>query len=78
MEAARALLRAFLVLDGLTRQRREGATEALARITGISMALRTAAYGRAAFSWALKRGTVQSNPFRGLTLPRRSKARGRV
>jgi len=42
------------VLDGLTRA------------GSIAMASRTAAYGRACFQWALKRGTVAANPFAAL------------
>jgi hypothetical protein len=38
---------------------RQGAGKA----RGAAMTGRTAAYGRAAFAWAVKRGTVNVNPF---------------
>lgn len=34
-----------------------------------AMAARTAAYGRACFSWAMKRGTLAANPFINLPVP---------
>jgi hypothetical protein len=33
---------------------------------------RTAAYGRAAFAWAVKRGVVHANPFADLPVPKAS------
>ena len=43
------------VLDGLARQGKQ------------AMASRTAAYGRAAYHWAVKRGSLDLNPFANLT-----------
>lgn len=65
------------VLDGLTRRRDNGAEAAPARLTGRAMAARTAAYGRAAFSWAVRRGTVRVNPFDDLPVAARTEARDR-
>jgi integrase len=45
-----------LVLDGLARDGKQ------------AMASRTAAYGRAAYHWAVKRGSLSSNPFQDLPL----------
>jgi integrase len=53
------------VLDRMARQGKE------------AMASRTAAYGRACFSWAMKRGTLEKNPFTALPLARTG-ARDRV
>jgi integrase len=39
---------------------------------------RTAAYGRAAFGWALKRGMVQTNPFAALPVSKGIAKRERV
>jgi hypothetical protein len=39
---------------------------------------RTAAYGRACFAWAAKRGTVHSNPFAQLPIPTGTTKRDRV
>ncbi|PWB80659.1 MAG: DNA recombinase [Methylocystaceae bacterium] len=52
------LIRAAVVkiLDELTRR------------GSAAMAARTAAYGRAAFSWAIKRGALSANPFSNLPL----------
>lgn len=45
---------------------------------GAAIADRTAAYGRACFTWAAKRGSVASNPFAALPLPPAPAARDRV
>jgi integrase len=63
-EAVRALQNAFGAAwdrpaDGLDRQ---GVVRVLDRLPA-SMAARTAAYGRACFAWAMKRGTLTTNPF---------------
>ena len=42
--------------------------DAVARRGNAAMAARTAAYGKAAFGWAVKRGTVSVNPFVNLPL----------
>jgi integrase len=66
------------LLDSLSRRhkdKREG-TESAHRGTGI--AGRTAAYGRACFAWAMKRGTVPSNPFAELPLSTVVNQRDRV
>src|SRR5271170_7632148 len=62
--AAEDLDRAAVVrtLDALTR-RRARKSDATGKPKGGAMTGRTAAYGRAAFGWAMKRGMVQSNPF---------------
>ena len=55
-------------LDSLSRHKDKGRkTDASSR--GTAIAGRTAAYGRACFSWAMKRGTVPSNPFAELPIP---------
>jgi integrase len=48
----------------------------LARRGSASMAARTAAYGKAAYGWAVKRGTIEGNPFLNLPVvptPRRER-----
>jgi integrase len=45
---------------------------------GIVAANRTLAYGRAAYSWAVRRQQVPANPFRGIERPGREVARERV
>jgi integrase len=79
-EATRALRRAFAafldrpaeeldrttvvrVLDAMVQSRVAGED---GEVAGASNADRTAAYARAAYGWAIKRGTVQFNPFAGL------------
>lgn len=52
-------------LDALTRHKGKDANGS-GRPKGAAMASRTAAYGRAAFAWALKRGAVDANPFADL------------
>jgi integrase len=78
-DAAEDLDRAAVVrlLDALTRHRSRrigtGGKRKGAAITG-----RTAAYGRAAFAWALKRGVVNTNPFVDLPVPKGIAKRERV
>src|SRR6476660_10222467 len=55
---------------------RGGSRQTALRRTGI--AGRTAAYGRACFAWAMKRGTVPSNPFAELPLSTVVNKRDRV
>src|SRR5262249_14594094 len=45
---------------------------------GAAMTGRTAAYGRAAFAWAVKRGAVRQNPFADLPIPKSIGKRERV
>jgi len=61
------------VLDGITRN---SGTNGETR--GHAMSSRTAAYGRAAFAWAVKRGTVEFNPFGNLPVSARIIRRERV
>jgi integrase len=66
-DPAEGLDRAAVVrsLDALARRRaRKGGTAG--RPKGVAMTGRTAAYGRAAFAWAVKRGLVNANPFADL------------
>jgi integrase len=64
-DAAEDLDRATVVraLDALARRRRRKDGHRTDRLTGAAMIGRTAAYGRAAFAWAVKRDAVQHNPF---------------
>jgi integrase len=71
-EAVRALRNAFsryldLPAADLTRAAAVKALDAVARRGSVAMAVRTAAYGKAAYGWAVKRGSLASNPF--TTLP---------
>jgi integrase len=43
-----------------------------------AMASRTLAYGRACYSWAVKRGLMETNPFAGLPIPTATASRDRV
>ncbi len=64
-------------LDGLTRSRKvPDAGDSATR--GSAIAARTAAYGRAAFAWAVKRGAVQANPFAALPFAKSVAKRERV
>ncbi|CAJ0853448.1 hypothetical protein AMST5_00648 [freshwater sediment metagenome] len=72
-EAVRALRNAFrsyleMPATDLARAHVVKIVDALARRGQPAMAARTAAYGKAAFGWALKRGTVTVNPFVDLPL----------
>ncbi|MGE0714099.1 MAG: tyrosine-type recombinase/integrase [Alphaproteobacteria bacterium] len=67
-EAVRALRRAFTrewsaPAESLTRSAVVRALDALTRADKVAMAGRTAAYGRACFTWANRRGTIDVNPF---------------
>jgi integrase len=78
-DAAEDLDRAAVVraLDALTRRRaRKG--RAAGKPKGAAMTGRTAAYGRAAFAWAVKRGMVQTNPFADLPVSKGIGKRERV
>jgi integrase len=78
-DAAEDLDRAAVVraLDALTRHRRKAASGA-DKTRGAAMTGRTAAYGRAAFAWALRRGAVNNNPFADLPVPKAVAKRERV
>jgi len=79
---AEELQRANVVrtIDGLTSKNKkdapEDAQQALRR--GNAIARGTVAYGRAAFGWAMKRGTVAHNPFADLPARPRVPSRDRV
>src|SRR5262249_17942654 len=65
-------------LDSLSRRHEDKGRKTGASSRGTAIAGRTAAYGRACFSWAIKRGTVRSNPFAELPLPTTINKRDRV
>jgi integrase len=77
-DAAEDLDRATVVraLDALTRRRKR--KDGSAKPKGAAMTGRTAAYGRAAFAWAVKRGMVQANPFAELPVDKSITKRERV
>jgi hypothetical protein len=71
-EAVRALRNAFSRYLDLPAAELDRATavktlDAMARKGSVAMAARTAAYGKAAYGWAVKRGVIANNPF--LNLP---------
>lgn len=71
-EAVRALRNAFsryldLPAADLDRATAVKTLDAMARKGSVAMAVRTAAYGKAAYGWAVKRGALSVNPF--LNLP---------
>jgi integrase len=65
-------------LDTLTRRRKRKNGDAADKPKGAAITGRTAAYGRAAFGWAVKRGMVQSNPFADLPVAKGVAKRERV
>jgi integrase len=65
-------------LDALTRRRPRKDGNGTYKIKGASMTGRTAAYGRAAFAWAVKRGAVRNNPFASLPIAKSIARRERV
>ena len=79
-DAAEDLDRAAVVraLDALTRRRARKDGNGRDRIKGVSMTGRTAAYGRAAFAWAMKRDAVRANPFASLAITKTIAKRERV
>jgi integrase len=79
-DAAEDLARTTVVraLDALMRRRRRKDGYRVDRLTGTAMIGRTAAYGRAAFAWAVKRGAVQHNPFANLPIAKSVAKRERV
>jgi integrase len=79
-DAAEDLDRASVVraLDALTRHRKRRDGNGVERPSGAAMTGRTAAYGRAAFAWAVKRGAVRVNPFADLPVAKSVAKRERV
>jgi Arm DNA-binding domain len=72
-EAVRALRNAFpryleLPAADLDRAKVVKVLDAMARKGSAAMAARTAAYGKAAYGWAVKRGALSVNPFVSLPL----------
>jgi integrase len=65
-------------LDALTRRRKRKDGDGAGKARGASITGRTAAYGRAAFAWALKRGSVAANPFAALPVVMSAAKRERV
>ena len=65
-------------LDALTRRRRRKDGDGSGKPKGAAMTGRTAAYGRAAFAWAVKRGAVRVNPFADLPVAKGIAKRERV
>src|SRR5262249_60600236 len=65
-------------LDSLGRRHKEKGAGTRSPRRGTGIAGRTAAYGRACFAWAMKRGTVQNNPFAELPFPTAVTKRDRV
>jgi integrase len=80
-DAAEDLDRAVVVraLDALMRRKgRKNKTGGTDKPTAAAMTGRTAAYGRAAFAWAMKRGMLTANPFAGLPIAKTIAKRERV
>jgi integrase len=79
-DAAEDLDRAAVVraLDAITRRRQRKNGDGATKSKGGAMTGRTAAYGRAAFAWAVKRGAVRLNPFADLPVPKNLAKRERV
>jgi len=79
-DAAEDLDRAAVVrtLDALTRRHQRKAGDGADKRKGAAMTGRTAAYGRAAFAWAVKRGAVRANPFAALPIDKSIAKRERV
>ena len=65
-------------LDSLSRRLKDKGGRSKTAPLGTAIAGRTAAYGRACFAWAMKRGTVTSNPFAELPMPNSITRRERV
>lgn len=79
-QPAEELDRATVVhlLDSQSRRHKDKGRTPKSTRRGTGIAGRTAAYGRACFGWALKRGTVRNNPFAELPLPTAVTKRDRV
>ena len=65
-------------LDALARRHKRKDGDGAAKPKGAAMTGRTAAYGRAAFAWAVKRGAVRANPFAELPIAKSIAKRERV
>ena len=65
-------------VDSLSRRLKDKGGRSKTAPLGTAIAGRTAAYGRACFAWAMKRGTVTSNPFAELPMPNSITRRERV
>jgi len=78
--AAEDLDRATVVraLDAHARRRARKNATGTDKPKGTAMTGRTAAYGRAAFAWAVKRGVVHANPFADLPVAKSIAKRERV
>jgi integrase len=79
-DAVEDLDRAAIVrsLDALTQRRLRRNADGADSRNGAAITGRTAAYGRAAFTWAVRRGMVQTNPFANLPVSKASAKRERV
>jgi len=79
-DAAEDLDRTAVVraLDGLARRHKRKSGGMSEKAKGVPMVGRTAAYGRAAYAWAMKRGTVRINPFSDLPFSKGTFKRERV
>jgi integrase len=82
-EAVRALSAAFgdflnRRADALKRADAVRVLDGLVKAGKVAIAGRTRAYGRACYSWAIKRGTLDANPFADLPIPTSTKSRDRV
>jgi integrase len=79
-DAAEDLDRATVVgaLDAPRRRQPRNGKGTSDKPKGAAMVARTAAYGRAAFAWALKRGAVTTNPFAHLPIAKGTAKRERV
>jgi integrase len=79
-DAAEDLNRTAVVraLDALARRRKRKDGDGAAKQRGLAMTGRTAAYGRAAYAWAVKRGAVAVNPFTALPIGKSMTKRERV
>jgi integrase len=65
-------------LDALARRRKRKDLVGAGKAKGAAIIGRTAAYGRAAFAWAIKRGSVAANPFAALPIAKGAAKRERV
>jgi integrase len=82
-EAVRALQLAFAAqwnrpAEDLDRTAVVRVLDAMAKAGSVAMASRTAAYGRACYQWAMKRGTIAVNPFAALPSMGEAPKRDRV
>jgi integrase len=79
-DAAEDLDRAAVVrtLDTLARRRKRKDGDGAAKVRGMAMMGRTAAYGRAVYAWAMKRGALSVNPFAALPISKSIAKRERV